>query len=123
MARKNGSTSGYAVLRPYRVSGQMYMDVVDLVAIPNDRESLNALVERSIELCLREEANMLQIWLPTAHPFLPGLGRLGFLLRQPIPGERRMRLMCRQLSDDPQLAEQLAGNLRYHIVLGDSDWV
>ena len=74
-------------------------------------------------MCHQVKANILQFWLPTDHPYLPELGRLGFLLRQPAPGERRMSLVCRQLTSDPLLKEQMAGDLRYHLVLGDSDWV
>jgi Acetyltransferase (GNAT) domain len=123
VSRKNGAISGYAVLRPYLVSGKKYMDLVDLVVLLEDRDSLNALIDRSVEMCHQEEANMLQIWLPTDHPYLPELGRIGFLLRQPAPGERKMSLVCRQLTPDPLLKEQLAGDLKYHLVLGDSDWV
>ncbi len=89
ISRKSGKISGYAVLRPYLVSGQRYMDIVDLITLTDDQDSLNALIKRCVKLCHQEDANMLQMWLPTDHPFLPELGRLGFLLRQPVHGERR----------------------------------
>ena len=122
VASESGRTAGFAVLRPYRVNGKGFMDLVDLVALPENESAIRALIDGSVDLCRQEDADTLQAWLPTDHPFLPILGRIGFLLRQPMPGERKIRLVCRQMTSDPELENALASNMRCHIVLGDTDW-
>jgi hypothetical protein len=119
----DGRTSGYAILRPYVVSGHRYIDVIDLVCDPQDVPSLRGLIEKCVQVCAKEEAATLQIWLPIDHPFLPELGRRGFFQRQPMAGERRMRLMARTFVNDASLENIDTNSLRYHLVLGDTDWV
>ncbi|MBI0584113.1 MAG: GNAT family N-acetyltransferase [Methanomassiliicoccus sp.] len=121
IASKGGSTTGYMVLRPYVIDGRAYIDVADLVAEVGDGATITALVAMGARICKEEGASIMQIWLPADHPFLPDLGRSGFLLRHPGPGERKMKLMCRPLAKD--LEEELSGELRCHLVLGDTDWI
>jgi hypothetical protein len=121
-ARRGAATCGYIVLRPYNVGGQRFMDIVDLVALPGDLGAVRAMVATAANICRETDVDVLQMWLPTDHPFVLELGRLGFFLRQPVPGERLMRILCRPL-DDPAVSAALDAPHSYHLVLGDTDWI
>ncbi|WP_019176860.1 GNAT family N-acetyltransferase [Methanomassiliicoccus luminyensis] len=123
-ARRDERTAGYAVLRPYAISGKPYMDIIDLVALPEDVPALRSMLRTAVAISQEHGSDLLQMWLPTTHPFATELGRMGFFLRQPVQGERLMRLMVRPLVEDAALKEIMGRpHLKYHMVLGDTDWV
>jgi hypothetical protein len=99
------------------------MDIIDLAAETGDGGAINALVKEGSKICVDEGSNILQIWLPTDHPYLPDLGRAGFLLRPTGPGERKMKLLYRPAEGADRLAQDLKGSMKCHLVLGDTDWV
>jgi GNAT superfamily N-acetyltransferase len=123
IARRGPSTAGFMVLRPYTIEGRAYMDIIDLAAEAGDGGAINALVKEGSKICVDEGSNILQIWLPTDHPYLPDLGRAGFLLRPTGPGERKMKLLYRPAEGADRLAQDLKGSMKCHLVLGDTDWV
>jgi hypothetical protein len=112
--RRGGSTVGFMVLRPYNVEGHAYMDIADLVAEPGDGDAM---------VCKEEGSNVLQMWLPTDHPYLPHLDRAGFHLSPPGQGERGMKLLYRLAENSTQLAPALQSGVKCHLVLGDTDWI
>jgi hypothetical protein len=122
-ARRGGSTVGYMVLRPYVIDGRHYMDIADLVAEVGDGSAIAALVREGARMCREEGSNIIQIWLPADHPFLPDLGREGFLLKQTGPTERKMKLLYRPAEGADDLARKLKGEMKCHLVLGDTDWI
>ncbi|MDW5563630.1 MAG: GNAT family N-acetyltransferase [Methanomassiliicoccus sp.] len=122
-ARRGGSTAGFIVLRPYTIENRTFMDIVDLVAEVGDGSTIAALVREGARICREEGSNVLQIWLPTDHPYMPDLGRAGFLMRQPGPDERKMKLLYRPADGAEHLAQSLGGEQKCHLVLGDTDWV
>lgn len=122
-ARRGGATVGFMVLRPYTIEGRAYMDIADLVAEVGDGAAISALVREGTRVCREEGSSLIQTWLPTDHPFLPDLGRAGFLLKQTAPGERMMKLLYRPAEGADQLAQALKGEQKCHLVLGDTDWI
>lgn len=122
-ARRGPSTAGLIVLRPYPVEGRTYMDVVDLIAEAGDEGVIGALVASAAKVCREVGSTIMQMWLPSDHPYLPDLGRAGFLQRQAGAGERTMKLLYRPADGSGGLLSSLEGGLRCHLVLGDTDWV
>lgn len=122
-ARRDGATTGFTVLRPFQVEGKAYVDIADIVAEAGDSATIGALVREGTRVCREEGASLVHIWLPTDHPFLPDLGRAGFLLKRPGPGERMMKLLYRPAEGAERLAQALKGEQRCHLVLGDTDWI
>ncbi len=122
-ARRGGATAGFMVLRPYTIEGRAYMDIADIVAEAGDGATIGALVREAAKVCREEGASLIQIWLPTDHPFLPDLGRAGFWSKPTGPEERMMKLLYRPVEGSDQLAQALKGVQRCHLVLGDTDWI
>jgi hypothetical protein len=122
-ARRGPSTAGLIVLRPYSVEGRTYMDIVDLVAEVGDEGAIGALVSSAARVCREIGSTIMQMWLPSDHPYLPDLGRAGFLHRQTGSEERTMKLLFRPLDDSEEIMSSLKGGLQCHLVLGDTDWV
>jgi hypothetical protein len=123
LARRGGTTAGFMVLRPYVIDGRTYMDIADLVVEVGDKSAIAALVREGARVCREEGSNIIQIWLPAGHPFLPDLGREGFLLKQTGPTERKMKLLYRPAEGADDLARTLKGEMKCHLVLGDTDWI
>lgn len=122
-ASRGTSTVGFMVLRPYTIEGRTYMDIADLVAEVGDESVIDALVKEGARVCREAGSSVLQIWLPADHPYLPDLGRAGFHVRQPGPGERKMKLLYRPAEGADQLAQALKDGMKCHLVLGDTDWI
>ncbi len=124
VARREGTTAGFAVVRLYGQDHSRYIDILDLMSDPDEPAAAPALLSEVSTLAKREGSDGVQVWLPRGHPAAAALERAGYLPRSPLPNERRLRLLYRTAEGREDLAEALARtDLKAHIMLGDTDWV
>ncbi len=124
VARRNDRTTGYAVISFHSIDKNKFMNVIDLVAMPNDRPSIDLLLRSLIKIAKEEKITMIQIWIPKDHPFLQALRNAGFNVTKHDPNARVIRPMLRFINSEASVENIITHKpYQYHIMMGDTDWI
>ncbi len=116
VAKRNGQSCGYLVMKCYTVNDVNYVDIVDLCA--DAHAVVKMLLNYAEDFCQKNESDTLHIWLSSTDWLSYDVLRYGFKAIKPLAGERIMRFLMRRFDRGP-----IPENPVCHLVLGDSDWV
>jgi GNAT superfamily N-acetyltransferase len=114
-AYRGDELAGYCVCGETERRGVSIGLVVDLLAHPEDREVVTALLSAAVDAMKRKGTMTASIVLTPTSPFVPMVRRMGFLFPM-----RRFPFIVRANSGDADALETPAD---WHITLGDGDFV
>lgn len=115
LARVDGVAVGYAVTRVY--DGNAYL--ADILVVRGQRPVAEALIRDAVQLAQQGQALFIATTLPHYHPYVPALGRAGFIDVGHVAGE----LFDMRNAPYADLAFLERADARIHHVMADSDIV
>lgn len=124
VARKGGKLAGYAVLKFSGTGDAKSCEVADMLAHPDHPDALDVLVCDSAKYAEGFGAISLSCRLLNNHPYIPAVRRMGFVKVRNPSGAHWVKLTVRNQRKKSEIDSVLKkGDLRVHIMVGDTDGI
>lgn len=119
IAKTSSELLGYAVLRINKNSQNYPVGyIVDLLALPNHLNAVEALVRESVNFFMNKGVNEILYWVLKNHPYAKCLQKYGFFHLPPNP---YIDFFCYQ--NNPKTKRLFGKTSRIYFSLGDSDMI